>query len=380
MAGVVFFMANRSRAPQSVAVNDQTAGSLPSVSGVATSHAASGASAQTAGNAVEETNKNPSRFGASHGPDEPGGPNLNVNDQTAVSLPSVSEAGTSHTASGASAQTAGNTVDEANQNPSRFGASHGPDKPADDKFNQPAPIVAPADKTPIKIGAFYSSSGELAKREANIRDATTFAIEELNAAGGLLGRPIELVETDVQSDWKTLSEKSRQLIDDGASVLMNASASDPLRKTAISVCEELDSLYLAPHRYGGLETSAHAAYMGALPNQLMVPVAEWATKQGKTRFFLLGMKDSAFSHVVNLVLRDSMKAIGGEIVGESYLPRGNHGTDATIDVIRSSRADVIISTIQGEANIGFYRALRKPQANTDPVSYTHLTLPTTPYV
>src|SRR5450755_2705041 len=78
----------------------------------------------------------------------------------------------------------------------------------------PAPGAAPAapaapadDKGPIKIGILHSLSGTMAISETSLKDVALMTIEEINAAGGVLGRKLEPVVVDPASNWPLFAEK-----------------------------------------------------------------------------------------------------------------------------------------------------------------------------
>jgi urea transport system substrate-binding protein len=65
----------------------------------------------------------------------------------------------------------------------------------------------------IKVGILHSLSGTMAISETTVVDAEMLAIEEINAAGGVLGKKIEPIKEDGASDWPTFAEKATKLID-----------------------------------------------------------------------------------------------------------------------------------------------------------------------
>jgi len=65
-----------------------------------------------------------------------------------------------------------------------------------------------------------------------------------------------------------------------------------------------------------------------------------------------------FFRVPNLVMKDIIKAQGGQILGERYLPE-NGNVDAVISDILRLKPEVVINTINGDANVTFFTALAK---------------------
>src|SRR5262249_25065867 len=119
-----------------------------------------------------------------------------------------------------------------------------------------------------------------------------------------------------------------------------------------------DHLLMYPLQYEGMETSPNIVYMGAAPNQQIIPAVRWAiTAQNKKRFFLVG-SDYVFPRAANEVIKDYLKTMGGEPAGEATLPMGSHDVGPLVTAIDRARPDMILNTINGDANTSFFRALR----------------------
>ena len=67
-------------------------------------------------------------------------------------------------------------------------------------------------REPIKIGVLHSLTGTMSISEISVKDGTLLAVEEINAAGGVLGRPLEAVIEDGASDLQTFAQKAKQLL------------------------------------------------------------------------------------------------------------------------------------------------------------------------
>jgi ABC-type branched-subunit amino acid transport system substrate-binding protein len=107
-----------------------------------------------------------------------------------------------------------------------------------------------------------------------------------------------------------------------------------------------------------LEESPSVVYLGATPNQQIVPAVQWAYAfQNKRRFFLVG-SDYIFPRAANAIIRDTLAEMNATVVGEEYLPLGSYDTKAIVDKIAGSKADVILNTINGSTNLPFFKELR----------------------
>jgi urea transport system substrate-binding protein len=218
---------------------------------------------------------------------------------------------------------------------------------------EPAPTGAP-----IKVGVLHSLRGTMAGSESCVVDATLLAIEEINAAGGLLGRPVVPVIADGRSDWPTFEREAKRLIEQEHVCTVFGCWTSASRKKVIPVFEEHDHLLIYPVQYEGLEQSRCVVYTGAAPNQQLIPAMKWAFAFGnKRRFFLVG-SDYVFPRAANAIMKDQLKELGGEVVGEEYVPLGSTRLDAVVERIAMAKPDVILNTINGDTNLVFFKALR----------------------
>jgi len=228
-------------------------------------------------------------------------------------------------------------------------------------------LPAGSPRAPIKVGILHSLSGTMAISEAPVRDATLLAIEEINARGGVLGRKLEPVVVDGKSDWDTFAAQAERLIVKEKVAAVFGCWTSASRKTVRPVFEEHGALLFYPVQYEGVEQSPNIVYMGAAPNQQIVPAVVWAFESlGKRRFFLVG-SDYVFPRTANAIIRDYVGAIGGEIAGEEYILLGSNDVDAAVARIRETKPDVILNTINGDSNIAFFRALRDAGVTPDSI-------------
>jgi urea transport system substrate-binding protein len=220
------------------------------------------------------------------------------------------------------------------------------------------PVVA-RDTTPIKIGVLLPLSGTLAVSGAAVLDATALAVDEINQEGGVLGRPVEAIIRDSQSLPPICADEAEKLIvEDQVCTLFGIWTSSD-RKTVKPIVEKYDHLLFYPVQYEGLEQSPNIVYCGAAPNQQIVPAVQYCFGfLGKRRFFLVG-SDYVFPRTANAIIREELKVLGAQLVGEEYLPLGCEDVAAIVKKIVEAKPDVILSTINGNSNNSFFRALRR---------------------
>lgn len=219
---------------------------------------------------------------------------------------------------------------------------------------------------PIRIGAIHALSGSMADSERGLVDALQLAVEEVNAAGGLLDRPVELIVADSHSDWTRAALEAGRLLRDQQVAALFACWTSSCRQAVRPVVEGLHHLMFYPLQYEGMESSAHIAYMGAAPNQQIIPGARWAIDRFGRRVYLIG-SDYLFPRAANLLIRDLVNASQGSIVGERYLPMTAGDFTAITEEIRRLAPDVILNTLNGESNRPFFAALAAARLGGVPV-------------
>ena len=213
------------------------------------------------------------------------------------------------------------------------------------------------EQEPVRIGILHSQSGTMASSESALIDAALLAIEELNAAGGVLGRPLESVLADGQSDSDAfMAEAERLIVEEKVAAVFGTWTSEH-RKAVKDVVEDHNALLFYPLQYEGLEQSPNIVYLGPTPNQQIIPAVEWCHRFLGPRMFLVG-SDYVFPRVANAIVKDELAEFGVDPVGERYVPLGGTDFKAVVQDILAARPDVILNMINGDSNAAFFRELR----------------------
>jgi urea transport system substrate-binding protein len=212
---------------------------------------------------------------------------------------------------------------------------------------------------PVRIGVLHSSTGTMAISERPVIDAILLAIHEVNEEGGILGRPLEPIIEDGESDETIFAQKAEKLIHKDQVVTVFGCWTSASRKAVKPVVEKYNHLLIYPVSYEGMELSPNIIYAGAVPNQQILPALQWCSGfLYRKRWFLVG-SDYVFPHAANEVIKDEAKKIGSQIVGEQYIPLGSSDVNRTIQAIVQAQPDLILNTLNGDSNVAFFRALRK---------------------
>ena len=216
----------------------------------------------------------------------------------------------------------------------------------------------------IKVGILHSLSGTMAISETSLKDVALMTIDEINAKGGLLGKKLEPVVVDPASNWPLFAEKARQLLTQDKVAAVFGCWTSVSRKSVLPVFEELNGLLYYPVQYEGEELSENVFYTGAAPNQQAIPAVEYLMSKeggGATRFFLLGT-DYVYPRTTNKILRAFLKAkgISETDIQETYTPFGHSDYQTIVAQIKafgSGGHTAVVSTINGDSNVPFYKEL-----------------------
>ena len=211
-------------------------------------------------------------------------------------------------------------------------------------------------KPPIRVGILFSTTGALASTERSLLNGTILAIEEINANGGLLGRQIEVFYGDGHASNDQFAKEAKRLIEEDKVSVLFACFTTSFRKRVKGVVEQENHLLIYPVLYEGLEQSPNVTYIGAVPNQQIIPAVKWAMDHLGKRYFLVG-SDYIWPHIVNEIVKAEVRNLGGEVVGEAYIPLNGKNMQPIIQDILATHPQVILHSIVGTSNKPFFDAL-----------------------
>ena len=225
----------------------------------------------------------------------------------------------------------------------------------------------------IKVGVLHSLSGTMAISETTLKDTMLMLIDAQNAKGGVLGKQLEAVVVDPASNWPLFAEKARELLTVHDVDVMFGNWTSVSRKSVLPVIEELNGLLFYPVQYEGEESSKNVFYTGAAPNQQAIPATDYFLDElGVEKFALLGT-DYVYPRTTNNILESYLisKDIPASDIFVNYTPFGHSDWSKIVADVVALGADGkkvgVISTINGDANIGFYKELAAAGISADDI-------------
>src|ERR1700741_887691 len=213
------------------------------------------------------------------------------------------------------------------------------DSPATSEVNTTGLAVT---DTEVTVRILHSVTGTMAISETGSVEDEKLAIEQINAAGGVLGRKIKFIQEDGASDWPTFAEKAKKLlVNDKCSAVMGCWTSAS-RKAGLPVFEQYNGMLYYPTFYEGLEQSKNVIYTGQEATQQIIAGLDWVNKtKGAKSFYLLG-SDYIWPRTSNKIARKHIENhLKTKVVGEEYFPLGHTQFNSVINKIKLTKPDVI---------------------------------------
>ncbi|MDR1166595.1 MAG: urea ABC transporter substrate-binding protein [Deltaproteobacteria bacterium] len=230
-----------------------------------------------------------------------------------------------------------------------------------------------AQEDTIKVGILHSLSGTMAISETTLKDVMLMLIDEQNSKGGLLGRKLEAVVVDPASDWPLFAEKAEGLLTQDKVAAVFGCWTSVSRKSVLPVFEKYNGLLFYPVQYEGQESSRNVIYAGAAPNQQAIPAVDYLLNDlGIKRFALVGT-DYVFPRTANKIVEAYLlsKGVAPEDIFVNYTPFGYSDWQSIVTDIKRFGSEglktAVISTINGDANVPFYKELAAQNVTAESV-------------
>ncbi len=227
----------------------------------------------------------------------------------------------------------------------------------------------------IKVGVLHSLSGTMAISETTLKDTVLMMVDDLNKKGGLLGKKVEAVVVDPASNWPLFAEKARELLSKNKVDVVFGCWTSVSRKSVLPVFEELNGLLFYPVQYEGEESSRNVFYTGAAPNQQAIPAVEYLMSEdgGGVKRWVLAGTDYVYPRTTNKILEAFLKSKGveSEDILINYTPFGHADWQTIVADIKkfasAGKKTAVVSTINGDANVPFYKELANQGINADDI-------------
>lgn len=205
--------------------------------------------------------------------------------------------------------------------------------------------VALAQNT-IRIGMITDRVGPAKGYAEPVAQGAVYAVKELNAKGGLLGRQIELLVEDDQGKPDVSATAARKLVDAGAAFILSVSLT-PATQQAQSVTLETRTPHMTPSNSGDTLTTQIANpnfwQTGPLASTQIATLLSYARNKNYKRVALV-TENSALGQLTNQFFKAGLEKSGIQVVSEEVVPGGSTSADPQMQKVRASNADALFMT------------------------------------
>jgi urea transport system substrate-binding protein len=226
-----------------------------------------------------------------------------------------------------------------------------------------------AEDDPIKLGILEDQSGDFSLVGIQKLHGAELAVEEINENGGLLGRQIEIVAPDTQSDNNRYQEMARKLIlEDQVDVIMGGYSSAS-REAIRPIMEQNKMLYFYNNQYEGGVASKYTFATGAVPEHQITTLMEAMIEEYGPKVYTIAA-DYNFGQISADWIKRTVEENGGEMVGEEFIPLGVSQFSSTISRIKEAKPDVLVTLLVGQDQSSFYGQWAKAGDTEIPMATT----------
>ncbi len=199
---------------------------------------------------------------------------------------------------------------------------------------------------PARVGLITDQSGALSFMGIANANVARMVVDDINASGGLLGRPVELFVEDSATDDEVAEARAAKLVASAeVDVVIGGIYSSTRQAIKRPVVDEAETLYLYPEQYEGQECHPLIFCTGPVPAQQIEPFFPWLMRETGASTFYMPSADYIWPHVMNKKVREVVGAEGGEVVGEEYFPMDHMEYAGVVADIMATGADVVFNTI-----------------------------------
>jgi ABC-type branched-subunit amino acid transport system substrate-binding protein len=214
----------------------------------------------------------------------------------------------------------------------------------------------------VKIGLITSVSGPASVYYPSIKQVTQMAVDEINASGGVLGSKVNLVTADTKTTPAQAATQSRRLVQEGVKLMVVEDIVAD-RDAALPPTTQRNIPFIYAWSYEGGESQQGTDTVcvnnfwatGAVPNNLVPQPIAYLSKRGWKNWFLIG-SDYKWPRTMNLHIARAIKANGGKVLGQEYVPLGTSEFTALVTKLKSlPKGTKIVNNLVGGDLIGFYK-------------------------
>ena len=207
---------------------------------------------------------------------------------------------------------------------------------------------------PIGVASIHDLSGGLDIYGKPMVDALTLAVEEANAAGGLLGRQIKLINYDTQSNMQLYTQFAQQAALKDKVAVVHGGITSASREVIRPVLDRFKTLYFYNTQYEGGVCDRNQFDTGVTPAQTVEKLVPYAMKKWGKKVYVIAA-DYNYGQITSQWVKKYVTENGGEVPSIDFFPLDVTNFGSTISKIQAAKPDFVWSALVGGAHISFYR-------------------------
>lgn len=211
-------------------------------------------------------------------------------------------------------------------------------------------------QAPLRIGLLVPRQGPAGIWAPSCEASGILSVAEINAAGGILGREVELVFADAGPSDLSAADAADDLADveEVEAVVAMLTSSARVHVARILKSHNVPFVYTAQNE--GRATESGAISIGETAQQMLGPCFSWLRENKRAeRFFLIG-NDYKWPVDSMAVARQAMTKLGACVVGDLIIPWGLESYDDLMKKIVEARPHVVATWLLGHEAVAFNRA------------------------
>jgi branched-chain amino acid transport system substrate-binding protein len=213
-----------------------------------------------------------------------------------------------------------------------------------------APAILRAQQQPIKIGHLVPLTGFLSPMGDYASKAGKLAIEEINAAGGVLGRQLETIVDDETNPGVGVQKATKMIQQDKVDFLLGT-VSSAVCLAVMDVAERYQKIFINTgsnsDEIRGAKCNYYTFCTEASNTQYVKAIGRYLVKNKNYKTFYILTSDYAFGHDLTRVTRRLLSELGGKEIGHDLVPTGTADYSSYILKIRNAKPEVIFCNVAG---------------------------------
>jgi len=207
---------------------------------------------------------------------------------------------------------------------------------------------------PIKVVGIHDASGGLDIYGKPMIACLDFAVAELNAAGGLLGREVQLINYDPQSNIQLYTQYATQAATRDKAAVVHGGITSASREAIRPILHRFNTLYFYNTQYEGGVCDRNIFCCGSTPAQNVNKLVPYVTQKWGKKVYIVAA-DYNYGQITSKWITKYTRDAGGEVLSVDFFPLDVTNFGPAISKIQAAKPDVVISALVGGAHVSFYR-------------------------